>query len=360
MSFNGFCVMLSIAVLLVGAFGAIRILWPDQRAMAAIPLNIAALIAVALSFDAIRVPPSDKAPATVAPTPPQPDEKAAFNLPARAPVELAPAVSALPRHDGDPARKQTAGNRVLQLILNEQFLKAAAVFSQAEAEGMVDETIRKRVEIQALRQVSHLEAPMRMARAYALLVTVRPANKDYATAAETGVSVETAAPLSGVPPGGQADPNGVTEVKSGAGPCPRDVFLDLEGVCRKVFVLGLGKKRVEPAAMVHGAQGRCRDTEAEGSAERFGRQRNLVQVRVKLPPRLVVGVADIVAALRVFAGQFGNDVTFYWSSTLSPRSAIGPSRKTERPSYAPAPVASSAIGRFSCPLLSPYRFAEPV
>ena len=195
--------MLGLIVFLVGLFAVIRILWPDRKAAAAVPLNIAALIALALLVDAIRIPAESSA--AVAPDPDNsPVLKAGLGdvtplraEPRRAPAELMPVVSALPRAMGQPGRKQTVGNEVLEFILNGQFLKAASVFSLAAEAGAVDETIRTRVEIQALRQISTLPVsnPVRSARAYALLVAVRPDNTEYAKAAETGVLEETTAPI---------------------------------------------------------------------------------------------------------------------------------------------------------------------
>lgn len=194
--------MIALVVCLVGVFAAIRILWPDRKAAAAVPLNLAALILLALAVDAIRIPAETSA--SVAPPVDKPLVLKAYfasvepvSMPTRAPAELMPVVSALPRAEGHPGRKQTVGNEVLELILNGQFLKAASVFSLADAEGAVDETIRTRVEIQALREISTLPVanPLRSARAYALLVAVRPENAEYAKAAETGILEDSTAPL---------------------------------------------------------------------------------------------------------------------------------------------------------------------
>src|SRR5690606_3243942 len=80
----------------------------------------------------------------------------------------------------------------------------------------------------------------------------------------------------------------------------------------KIVRFGLQQKGVKPAAMFHRAQGVCRNPQPEALAEHLRHQRNFAQIGQKAAPRLVVGVAHIVAAHHGLAGQFASAGHFYY------------------------------------------------
>lgn len=82
--------------------------------------------------------------------------------------------------------------------------------------------------------------------------------------------------------------------------------LHLEGARAQLVILGLQQPVVEPAIVLNRTQAVGRHAELEAAAQLFAQQRDILQVRQKYALGLVVGVANIVAHLAAFAGQFAN------------------------------------------------------
>src|SRR5690606_7591160 len=83
-----------------------------------------------------------------------------------------------------------------------------------------------------------------------------------------------------------------------------DLLAQQARALRQLVLARLEQEAVEPAAMLDRAQSGGRDAQAEAAAERLGHQGDIHEIRQKAAPRLVVGVAHIVAAHHGLAGQF--------------------------------------------------------
>ena len=72
----------------------------------------------------------------------------------------------------------------------------------------------------------------------------------------------------------------------------------------KLAILRLGKKSIQTATMLYGAQGRSRNPHADALVKYLAHQRDIHEVGQKTPTVLVVRMADIVAIHHGLAGQF--------------------------------------------------------
>ena len=82
--------------------------------------------------------------------------------------------------------------------------------------------------------------------------------------------------------------------------------LDLLRIGRQLGIGRLDQPVVEPADMFDRAQAMRRNAKLEAAIQRFGHQRNVLQIGQKDALGLVVGVADVVTNLATFTGQFAN------------------------------------------------------
>lgn len=72
----------------------------------------------------------------------------------------------------------------------------------------------------------------------------------------------------------------------------------------KLAILRLGKKSVQTATMLYGAQGRSRNPHADALVKYLAHQRDIHEVGQKTPTVLVVRMANIVAIHHGLTGQF--------------------------------------------------------
>jgi hypothetical protein len=72
----------------------------------------------------------------------------------------------------------------------------------------------------------------------------------------------------------------------------------------QIAFIGLQQKGIQTTTMFDRPDRSSRHTQAIALSECIGNQRDIAQIWQKLPLRLVVGVADIVAGLNAFACQF--------------------------------------------------------
>ncbi len=82
--------------------------------------------------------------------------------------------------------------------------------------------------------------------------------------------------------------------------------LHFERARRQLVILGLQQPVVETAIMLNRAQAVGRNAQLDAAIQLFTQQRNVLQVRQEHALGFVVSVADIVAHLATFAGQFAN------------------------------------------------------
>ena len=82
--------------------------------------------------------------------------------------------------------------------------------------------------------------------------------------------------------------------------------LYLDGARAQLLFVGLQQPVIEATVVLNRTQTVGRNAELEAAIQLFAQQRDVLQIGQKDPLGLVVGVADIVANLATFAGQFAN------------------------------------------------------
>src|SRR5262245_59328099 len=83
-----------------------------------------------------------------------------------------------------------------------------------------------------------------------------------------------------------------------------DLALEFKRSRRQLGVARLGQEGIEPATVIDAAERIGGNPKSHRAAERVGNQGDIYQVRQKAPLSLDVRVADLVADLGRFAGQF--------------------------------------------------------
>ena len=85
-----------------------------------------------------------------------------------------------------------------------------------------------------------------------------------------------------------------------------DVALEATGLERQLVVAGLDQPVVETTIMFDRTQTMGRHAQLEAGFQRFGDQRNILQIGQEHPLGLVIGVGNIVTHLATLAGQLAN------------------------------------------------------
>jgi hypothetical protein len=83
----------------------------------------------------------------------------------------------------------------------------------------------------------------------------------------------------------------------------QDLALERLRLGRELRVVGADQVGVEPAPLLHGTERARGDADADRAAERVAVQVGVLQVRLEAPLRLAVAVGDVLAGVRVRAGQ---------------------------------------------------------
>lgn len=83
----------------------------------------------------------------------------------------------------------------------------------------------------------------------------------------------------------------------------RELLLELQSFCAQTAVSRAKQPSVDSAVMLDRANASRRQAQRNGPAQNFGRERTNLQVRLPTAARLVVGMADVVAEMRLCAAD---------------------------------------------------------